>query len=125
MGFKDIEPSLQGKEGMQGAYAHVRGCSSTSNLFEPQHLRDTELVHMHPAHFVYRYCCRPWVAVACYSCHPPLQVWLEAVCMFVQVFRVLLISLALSIRLLTGLPPARAPPLLPALLVLSIKAWGH
>ena len=33
--------------------------------------------------------CRPWVAVACglYSCHPPLQVWLEAVCRFVQVFR--------------------------------------
>ena len=36
-----------------------------------------------------------------------------------------LISLALGIRFLTGLPLARASPLLPALLVLSIKAWGH
>ena len=37
--FDSMEPSLstslQGKEGVQGAYALVRGCSSTSNLIEP------------------------------------------------------------------------------------------
>ena len=30
-----LSTSLQGKQGVQGAYALVRGCSSTSNLIEP------------------------------------------------------------------------------------------
>ena len=30
-----LSTSLQGKQGVQGAYALVRGCSSTSNLVEP------------------------------------------------------------------------------------------
>ena len=35
--------SLQGKQGMQGAYPLVRGSSSTSNLLEPHHFRDSKV----------------------------------------------------------------------------------
>ena len=35
-----LTTSLQGKQGVQGAYALVRGGSSTSNLLEPHHCRD-------------------------------------------------------------------------------------
>ena len=45
--FDCTEPSLstllQGKQGVQGAYAIVRGGSSTSNLIEPQHHRDSKV----------------------------------------------------------------------------------
>ena len=45
--FDCTEPSLstllQGKQGVQGAYALVRGGSSTSNLLEPQHHRDSKV----------------------------------------------------------------------------------
>ena len=35
--------SLQGKQGVQGAYALVRGGSSTSNLLEPHRYRDSKV----------------------------------------------------------------------------------
>ena len=41
-----LSTSLQGKQGVQGAYAIVRGGSSTSNLIEPtqpQHHRDSKV----------------------------------------------------------------------------------
>ena len=38
-----LTSSLQGKQGVQGAYALVRGGSSTSNLLEPHHLRDNKV----------------------------------------------------------------------------------
>ena len=45
--FDCTEPSLctllQGKQGVQGAYAIVRGGSSTSNLHEPHHHRDSKV----------------------------------------------------------------------------------
>ena len=45
--FDCTEPSLctllQGKQGVQGAYAIVRGGSSTSNLIEPQHHRASKV----------------------------------------------------------------------------------
>ena len=45
--FACTEPSLctllQGKQGVQGAYARVRGGSSTSNLHEPQHHRESKV----------------------------------------------------------------------------------
>ena len=45
--FDHTEPtlstSLQGKQGVQGAYALVRGGSSTSNLIEPHHYRDSKV----------------------------------------------------------------------------------
>ena len=52
--FDCTEPSLstavQGKQGVQGAYALVRGGSSTSNLFEPTRTtasqRYVEVYHM-------------------------------------------------------------------------------
>ena len=36
-------PELVGKQGVQGAYALVRGGSSTSNLVEPYHYRDSKV----------------------------------------------------------------------------------
>ena len=45
--FDCTEPtSLQGKQGMQGAYALVRGGSSTSNLIESEIARFVEFCHM-------------------------------------------------------------------------------
>ena len=45
--FDCTEPSLtislQGKKGVQGAYALVRGGSSASNLLEPHHCRDSKV----------------------------------------------------------------------------------
>ena len=38
-----LSTSLQGKQGVQGAYALVRGGSSTSNLPEPHHDRDSKV----------------------------------------------------------------------------------
>ena len=38
-----LSTSLQGKQGVQGAYALVRGGSSTSNLLEPHHYRDSKV----------------------------------------------------------------------------------
>ena len=37
-----LTTSLQGKQGVQGAYALVRGGSSASNLFKPHHHRDNK-----------------------------------------------------------------------------------
>ena len=45
--FDSAEPSLntylEGKQGVQGAYALVRGGSSASNLLEPHHRRDSKV----------------------------------------------------------------------------------
>ena len=53
--FDSTEPSLttslQEKQGLQGAYALVRGGSSTSNLLEPHHCRDTKVCRVHPHEF--------------------------------------------------------------------------
>ena len=38
-----LSTSLQGKQGVQGAYALVRGGSSTSNLLEPHHYRESKV----------------------------------------------------------------------------------
>ena len=38
-----LSTSLQGKQGVQGAYALVRGGSSTSNLLEPHHYKDSKV----------------------------------------------------------------------------------
>ena len=38
-----LSTSLQGKQGMEGAYALVRGGSSTSNLLEPHHYKDSKV----------------------------------------------------------------------------------
>ena len=38
-----LSTSLQGKQGVQGAYALVRGGSSTSNLLEPHYYRDSNV----------------------------------------------------------------------------------
>ena len=38
-----LTTSLQGKEGVQGAYSLVRGGSSTSNLLEPHRRRDSKV----------------------------------------------------------------------------------
>ena len=39
-----LTTSLQGKQGVQGAYTLVRGGSSTSNLLEPHHCRDGKVL---------------------------------------------------------------------------------
>ena len=59
-----LSTSLQGQQGMQGAYALVRGGSSTSNLIESSqlisvdpprtHVKEVYLVHVTPATAHYR-----------------------------------------------------------------------
>ena len=46
-----LSTSLQGKQGVQGAYALVRGGSSTSNLIESHHYRDSKVCRVLPHEF--------------------------------------------------------------------------